>query len=101
MTNSLRLIARLEAVQSYLVEEFPEQVKGELKNVITVSHAGIHHQIVLQPEFLQKCPDYVSALRDSELADHIREVRSEERRFLVMWNDLGTRVRSTPAKPVD
>ncbi len=88
-------------MQSYLVEEFPEQVKGELKNVITVSHAGIHHQIVLQPEFLQKCPDYVSALRDSELADHIREVRSEERRFLVMWNDLGTRVRSTPAKPVD
>ncbi len=100
MTKPPRLTARLEAVRSYLESEFPEQVEGELDNVITVSHESIHHQIVLQPAFLQQCPDYVSALRDSELTDHIREVRSEERRFLVMWNDLGTRVRSTPTRPV-
>ena len=96
MANYARTIDRLQAVQSYFEAEFPEPVEGALQDVITVSHRGIRHQIVLQPAFLQQCPDYVSALRDSELADHIREVRSQERRFLVMWHDRGTRVRSIP-----
>jgi hypothetical protein len=35
-------------------------------------------------------------LRESELADYIREARLQGRRFLVLWHDHATRVRSAP-----
>ena len=94
MANPLRTTARLQAVQSYLEAEFPGQVEAANENVITISHDGIRHHVVLQAAFLQQCPDYASALRESELADYIRETRPLGRRFLVVWHEGGTRVRS-------
>ncbi len=97
MANHPRTTACLRAVQSYLEAEFPGHVEAAKENVITVSHDGSCHHIVLQPAFLQQCPDYASALRDSELADYIREARPRGRRFLVMWHERAARVRSAPA----
>jgi hypothetical protein len=97
MANHPRTAARLKAAQSYLETEFPGCVEAAIENVITVSRDGIRHQVVLQPAFLQQCPDYASGLRESELADYIRESRSlQGRRFLVMWHERRTRVRSAP-----
>ena len=96
MATHSRTTARLKAVQSYLEAEFPGPVEAAIENVITVSHDDIRHHVVFQPAFLQQCPDYVSALRESELADYIREARSQGRRFLVTWHERGTRVRSAP-----
>ena len=96
MANHSRTTAHLQAVQSYLEEEFPGQVEAANENVLTVSHDGIRHHVVLQAVFLQQCPDYASALRESELADYIREARPLGRRFLVMWHERAARVRSAP-----
>jgi hypothetical protein len=97
MANHPRAAARLQAVQSYLEAEFPGCVEAAIENVIAVSQKGIRHHVVFQPTFLQQCPDYASALRESELADYIREARSQQgRRFLVIWHERTTRVRSAP-----
>jgi hypothetical protein len=96
MANYTRISACLEAAQAYLEEEFPGHVEVASENVITVSHHNTCHHVTLQPEFIKKCRNCAHALRESELADHIREVRSQGRRFIVMWHEHGTRVRSTP-----
>jgi hypothetical protein len=88
--------ARLTAVQAYLEEEFPGRVQDAEENVIVVSHDGIRHHVELQPTFLHQCPDHIRAIRDSELADYMREARSQERRFLVIWTEHDTRIRSAP-----
>lgn len=95
MANYPRTSACLKAVQAYLEEEFPGHVETANENVIKVSHDGTCHHVTLQPEFLQKCPDCAYALRESELADHIREVRSQGRRFIVRWHEREARIRST------
>jgi hypothetical protein len=87
--------ARLTAVQSYLEGAFPGHVEQARGNVITVSHDGVRHHVVLQPAFLQQCPDYIRAIRESELTDYVREARSQRRRFLVIWHEGDTRIRST------
>ena len=96
MANHPRTTACLKAVQSYLEAEFPGQVEVASETEITVSHQDVRHHIVLQPEFLKQCSNYAYALRESELADYIRESRPLGRRFLVMWHEGGTRVRSVP-----
>jgi hypothetical protein len=83
-------------VQSYLEEEFPGQVEEAQGNEFIISHDGIRHRVVLQPAFLQLCPDYMRAIRESELTDYMREARSQARRFLVIWHERDTRIRSTP-----
>ncbi len=95
MPNHPSTTARITAVQSYLEKAFPGQVEEAKEHVIVVSHGSIHHQVVLQPSFLHLCPDYTHALRESELDDHMREARSQGRRFLVMWHEGATRIRST------
>lgn len=97
MTNRSRTTVCLKAAQSYLEAEFPGQVEAASETEITVSHDDVRHHIVLQSEFLKQCSNYASALRESELADYIRESRSQQgRRFLVMWHEHTTRVRSAP-----
>jgi len=88
--------ARLTAVQSYLEEAFPGRVEAAVENVIVVSHDGVQHHVVLQPTFLHLCPDHMGAIRESELADYMREARSQRRRFLVIWKEHDTRIRSAP-----
>lgn len=95
MPNPPSTTAHITAVQSYLEEEFPGCVEAARKHVIAVSHDGIRHHVVLQPSFLYLCPDSMRAIRESELADSMREARSQARRFLVMWHERDTRIRST------
>ena len=95
MSNHPSTTVNLAAVQSYLEEEFPGRVEAAKKNVIVVSHEGIRHHVVLQPSFLHLCPDYMRAIRESELADYMREARSQGRRFLVIWQERDIRIRST------
>jgi len=96
MANHPRTTACLKAAQSYLEAEFPGQVETASETEITVSHDDVRHHIVLQPEFLKQCSNYAYALRESELADYIRETRPLGRCFLVIWHEGGTRVRSVP-----
>ncbi len=96
MPNPPSTTACLTAVQSYLEEEFPGCVEAARENVIGVSLDGICHHVVLQPTFLNLCPDYRRAIRDSELADYMREARTQARHFLVIWQERDTRIRSTP-----
>jgi hypothetical protein len=95
MPNHPSPTARLTAVQSYLEEVFPGHVEAARENIIIVSHDGVRHQVVLQPAFLQQCPDYMHAIRESELTDYLREAGARARRFLVIWHEGNTRIRST------
>jgi hypothetical protein len=95
MPNHPSTTACLTAVQSYLEEEFPGRVKEAQDNLFIISHDGIRHHVVLQPSFVHLCPDYVRALRESELTDYMREARSQARRFLVIWQEHDIRIRST------
>ncbi len=90
-----RVAVRLQAVQSYLEIEFPGQVDGMIENTIVVSHDGIRHYVVLQPTFLNLCPNYMQAIRGSELVESMREFRSQARRFLIAWNKQEARIRWT------
>jgi hypothetical protein len=96
MSNHPSRTAHLTAVESYLEEEFPGHVEETEDNVYIISHQGISHRVVLEPTFLKQCPDYTHALRQTDLADYIREVRSQPRRFLVIWQEHSTHIRSTP-----
>jgi len=82
-------------VASYLEQEFPGRVEASLDNGFMISHHGMQHHVVLDPTFLKQCPDYTHALRETELADYVRESRSQPRRFLVVWQGHDTRIRST------
>jgi hypothetical protein len=96
MLNHASKTACLTAVQAYLEDEFPGHVEEAKENVIVVSHDSIRHHIVLEPTFLKQCPDYAHAIRESELADYMRESRSQARRFLVIWHEQDTRIRFVP-----
>ncbi len=95
MPNHPSRAARLTAVECYLDREFPGHVEEAKDNVFIIYHRGIRHHIVLEPTFLKQCPDYMRALRESDLADYVRETRSQARRFLVTWKEHDTRIRST------
>lgn len=82
MPNHPSRAARLTAVECYLDGEFPGHVEEAKDNVFIISHRGIRHHVVLEPTFLKQCPDYMGALRDSDLADYVRETRSQARRYL-------------------
>ena len=95
MPNHPSRAARLTAVECYLNEEFPGHVEEAKDNIFVISHLGIRHHVVFEPTFLKQCPDYMYALRDSDLADYVRETRSQARRFLVTWKERHTHIRST------
>lgn len=95
MSNHTSRTACLMAVASYLEEEFPGHVKAAKDNEFRISHEGIHHHIILDPTFLKQYSDYTKALRETDLADYLRESRSQARRFVVMWYGNDTRIRST------
>lgn len=95
MPNRQSTTTCLTAVQSYLEEEFPGRVEEAKDNLFVISLDGIRHHVILQPSFLRLCPDYTRALRETELADYIREARSQARQFLVIWLECDTRIRST------
>jgi hypothetical protein len=95
MLNRTGRTARLTAVAAYFEEEFPGHVKAVKDNEFRISNEGMHHHVVLDPMFLKQCSDYTHALRETDLADYLRESRSRARRFVVMWYGHNTRIRST------
>jgi hypothetical protein len=97
MAHGSLISASLKAIQIYLEEEFPGQVEAAVENVIHVSHHGARHYVTLQAEFLKACPNCAKAVRESDMVDYIREVRSQSRRFIVMWREREMRIRSAPA----
>jgi hypothetical protein len=94
MSNHTSRTNRLTAVAAYLEEEFPGHVKVATDNEFRISLEGIDHHVVLDAMFLKQCPDYTYALRETDLADYLRESRLQARRFIVMWYGHDTRIRS-------
>ena len=95
MSKHTRRTACLTAMAVYLEQEFPGRVKAAKDNEFMISHQGIDHHVVLDPMFFKQCPDYAQALRETELADFLREYQAQARRFIVMWSGSDTRIRST------
>jgi hypothetical protein len=65
-------------------------------HMFEVVHETTVHRVEMPAVFFEDCPDYAAALRDSELADYMREARDQRRRFSVVWENDAVRVRSTP-----
>jgi hypothetical protein len=102
-TRRDRLIkAHIGVVQRYLKQEFPGQMRctwwdrNLMAQVFEVVHGPSLRHIVVDVEFFLNCSDCAVELRDSELADYIRESQSPARCFLVKWRDGGIRIRSKP-----
>lgn len=93
---------QVHTVQHYLEREFPGQVvrtwwdRTQRAQVFEFAHAHGRRHIVIEPVFFQACSDYVSRLRDSELADYVRESLAPARCFLVKWYQDGVHIRSKP-----
>lgn len=94
--------AQLDVIHHFLEREFPGQVAAPERTlhadepVTEVVHEEARHRIEVATTFLENCPDYMYSLRHSELADYIREARTQSRRFVVLWQGGEVRIRSTP-----
>lgn len=95
---------QLTPIRQYLEREFPGQVRhawwdrDAQAQVFEVHHERERHHVVVDAGFLQACPDYVAGLRESELADYMREANAQARRFHVLEDGYSVRVRSTPLR---
>jgi len=93
---------QINAVQHYLAREFRGDVRctwweeAEMAQIFEIAYGDGLQRLVMDGGFFQACPDYAAALRDSELADYIRESRSPRRCFCVTWHDQTLHVRSKP-----
>jgi len=88
-------------IQQYLEREFPGQVRHAWWDEdargpsFEVAHQTACHHVIVDMGFLQVCRDAVASLRDSELADYMRETQTQERRFLVLEEGGTVHIRST------
>lgn len=100
--NHFREENQIKTIQHYLEREFPGQVRDTQwdrqsdTQVFEIVHDTTVHRVDMPAAFFENCPDYAAALRESELADYMREARDQTRRFSVVWEDGSARVRSTP-----
>jgi hypothetical protein len=91
---------QIDVIHHYLEREFPGQVTPPWQEphadgpVIEIAYGAVRHQIELASAFLEDCPDCRDSLRHSELADYIREARTQNRRFLIRWQGGEVRIRS-------
>jgi hypothetical protein len=91
---------QIDVVHHYLEREFPGQVTPPWREhhadgpVIEIVHGAVRHQIEVASAFLENCPDCMDNLRHSELADYVREARTQNRRFVVLWQGGEVRIRS-------
>ena len=92
---------QIDAVRHYLEREFPGCVTPPQSEphadgpVIEIVHDAARHQVEVASAFLAGCPGRDS-LRHSELADYIREARTQNGRFLVQWQEGEMRIRFKP-----
>lgn len=93
--------AVVATVHHYLERAFPNRVthtgweadgKGPIFEVV---HDQTRHQVIITSGFLAVCPDSAYTLRHSELTDYMREARSQNRRFLVLWQNGALHIRFT------
>ena len=93
---------QIGAIRRYLEWEFPGQVRDTWwdENIRTpvfeVVHDTRRHHVIVDTGFIQACQDAAASLRASELADYMREARTQERRFLVLEERGEVHIRSTP-----
>jgi hypothetical protein len=91
-----------DTVQPSLEREFPGQARNlrwdrhTSMQMFEVDHETTVHRVEMPAAFFEDCPDYAAALRDSALADYMREARDQMRRFSVVWETDEVRTRSTP-----
>ncbi len=99
MPNHQPTGAQVSAVQHALGQELPNCMlrtwwDGDaMAQIFEFSHDAVVHQIEISATFFADCPDYTAGLYDSELADYIREMPSQGKRFIVGWHEKGTRLR--------
>jgi len=91
---------QVSAVQHYLEHEFPGQVRHTWWNEDMMAQVfevqgDIQRHIAVDCGFFQDCPNCAMALKESELAEYIREALSP-RCFVVRWHNHEVRVRSKP-----
>ena len=89
-------------IRQYLEWEFPGQVRKtwwdeDIRAPVfeDVHETGCHH-VIVDTGFSQACQDAAASLRASELADYMREARTQARRFLVLEESGEVHIRSTP-----
>lgn len=90
----------IEAIHTHLEREFPGQVQRSwwdqesLAHAFEVSHESTHHHVLVSMAFIENCKDVVASLRMSELAEYMREARTQSRRFVVLGDEGAPRIRS-------
>jgi len=93
---------QIGAIRRYLEWEFPGQVRNTWWDedirapVFEVIQETRCHHVIVDTDFMQTCQDAAASLRTSELADYMREARTQERRFLVLEERGEVRIRSMP-----
>jgi hypothetical protein len=89
-------------IRQYLEWEFPGLVRDTWWDedsrapVFEVVYETACHHVIVDMGFIQSCQDAVASLRSSELADYMREARTQERRFRVLEEKGEIHIRSTP-----
>ena len=89
-------------IRQYLEREFPGQVRDPWWDedarapVFEVIHETGCHHIIVDMGFIRTCENAVASLRASDLADYMREARTQERRFLILDEGGELHIRSTP-----
>jgi hypothetical protein len=90
----------IELIHHYLEREFPGRVtppwqeQRTKESIIEIDCGAVRHRIEVESTFLEDCPDCMGSLRHSELADYIREARTQNRRFFILWEEGEVRIRS-------
>jgi hypothetical protein len=100
MSHSIE--TQIEDIRQYLEWEFPGQVReiwwdeDTRAPIFEVVHEIVCHHIIVDMGFIRTCGDTIASLRASELADYMREARTQERRFRVLEERGEVHIRSAP-----
>lgn len=89
----------LRAVRYALEEEVAHRVprswwdESLRAQVFEIAAEDVVHHVAIDATFFADCPDYAMGLRESELADYLRETRETRQLFHVVWQGGTVRLR--------
>lgn len=92
----------LDAIQHYLERQFPDCTRrtwwdeNMQAQIFELTNSDSLCQIGIEAAIFQNPTEGVQALRESDLADYIRESRAPRKWFRVTWNDGGLHILSKP-----